>query len=150
MGLNDVIELADRKMHLAVNSYIISLIALVIILILFFFLIKAKGRGLTNNLRKIIPIILLSWVAIAPLVEGINANIISNQLKLDRQEMQIQSTSGEVVDFFSKAKTQYIVINQQSYICSEYQLNIDVSTGLSYNIKYLSHSKLIIDMEEVR
>ena len=104
MGLNDVIELADRKMHLAVNSYIISLIALVIILILLFFLIKAKGRGLTNNLRKIIPIILLSWVAIAELVEGINANIISNQLKLDSQEMQIQSTSGEVVDFFQKKK----------------------------------------------
>lgn len=146
----DVLEMSRSKMNLAVNSYIISFVALVIVVALLVIMLKSTKKGLLHHLSKIVPMVLCAWVFFVSLSEGINAHIVSDQLNLDSREMLSYTTSGEIEDTLIKAKLFYIVINSENYICSEFKLKTDVSTGKAYKIKYLRHSHLIIEIEDIK
>lgn len=71
------------------------------------------------------------------------------KIKKDIRDMNSYSVSGEIEDVYANAKTLFIVIDSESYICRETYLNTDASVGKKYNIRYLEHSKLIVEIKEI-
>ena len=150
MNLDDVIKIGNNKMNLARNSYIISFMGLIIIIILLILLIRSKNKRLLNNLKIIIPLAMCLVLFSSFIIEGINAHIIANKIKEDSVDMNIYSLNGVIIeDVYANAKTLFIVIDSESYICREANLNTDASVGKKYDIKYLENSKLIVEMKEI-
>lgn len=150
MNLDDVIKISDSNMTLARNSYIISFVGLIIVVILLILLIRSKNKGLIKNFKIIVPLVMCLVLFPSFLIEGINAHIIATKIKKDSVDMDIYSLNGVIIeDIYADVKTLFIVIDSESYIFRETYLNTDASVGKKYNIKYLENSKLIVGMEEI-
>ena len=93
--------------------------------------------------------IILGYVFFSSILAGINAHTIASKLKKDSEEMVTYAISGEIEEVYTRAKEMFVVIDSDSYICMETKLNVDVSSGKKYNIKYLRNSKLLIEMRQL-
>ena len=149
MNIDDIIEIGNSKMNLALVSYTASFLAVSIITVLMIMLLKNRKQGIMSNSKKIVGMIMFTFILFSSMNQGINAHIIANKIEKDIQDMNSYSLSGTIDDIYAEAKTLFVVIDSESYICGESYLNTDASVGKKYNIKYLENSKLIIEMEEI-
>ena len=151
MSAEQILELSNNKSNLAVNSILISIILITIIAILLIVFMRKRRKQIWSKtiINYLVPIVFIIPVLLSSLADGFIANEISSTLKKDSSEMITLTTSGKIDNDYTKAKTRFIVINKKSYIYVDHLLKASISVGKKYNIKYLSNSGLIVEMEKI-